>query len=461
MREGAKLNDVLFYIKSINDIVNSVVWGPPMLLFFLLVGIYFSIRLKFFQLFNFNLWIKNTLGSLLKPRNKNAAGSISPFQALTTALAGSIGTGNIVGVATAITLGGPGAIFWMWIASFFSMMTIFAENILGIRYRKKNRNGEWVGGPMYYIEQGLHQKWLAVFFAVACILSTFGMGNMTQANSIAQASKEIFNTEPRITALITAAIVGCVIFGGVKRIASVSEYVVPFMAIFYSVGGIIVIIFNIKFLPEVMKSIMSQAINLSSVIGGTSGYIMMRAVKYGVSRGVFSNEAGLGSSPIIYSAAETDEATVQGMWGIFQVFFDTIVGCSITALCILCSGANDGTKDGVELSIAAFYSVFGRYGSIFVGISIIMFALATLIGWSYYGEKSLEYLTGGAGMPIFKAVYIVVILFGSVIDLRLVWDISDTFNGLMAIPNLAAILYLSNEVVCETKSYLKRQKSSK
>ncbi len=444
----------LSIIEKVNNYINGIVWGPIMLIFFMFIGVMFTIRLKWFQLTNLNLWFKNTVVTLFKKKQKSKdAKGISSFQAMTTALAGAIGTGNIVGVATAISLGGPGAVFWMWVASFFGMMTIFAENVLGVKYREKNKNGEWVGGPMYYIEKGLNNKFMAVLFSIFCILATLGMGNMTQANSIAGALYECFYIDKRISGIILSIMIASIIFGGTNKIASFSEKIVPFMAFFYISGGIIVIVYNFKLLPIVTKDIFSQALNFRSFFSGGCGYMTFKAIKYGIARGVFSNEAGLGSSPIIYSAAETNESVVQGMWGIFQVFFDTIIGCSITAFCILLSGAIYNGYSGIALSIASFEDVFGVFGGIFVSIAIIMFAFATIIGWSYYGEKSLEYLAGLRCIPIYKCVYILIAAIACVMDLNLVWSISDTFNGLMAIPNLIALLLLSNEVISETKQY--------
>lgn len=452
------LNSLIYYIEKINNILNSIVWGPVMLVFFMFIGIMFSIRLKFFQILKIKLWVKNTILTLFKKQDKNAKG-ISSFQAMTTALAGSIGTGNIVGVATAITLGGPGAIMWMWIAAFFSMMTIFAENVLGMLYREKNSNGKWVGGPMYYIEKGLHKKWLAILFSITCILSTCGMGNMTQANSISTALYDSFNIEPKFGGIIICVLAAIIIFGGIGRITCFTEKIVPFMALFYIIGGLIVILYNINNLQTALKAIFTDAFNFRALSSGAFGFASSKSIKYGISRGVFSNEAGLGSSPIIYSAAEENEPIIQGMWGIFQVFFDTIIGCSITALCILTSGFNDYKTDSVALSISAFNSVFGKYGSLFVSLSIIMFAFATIIGWSYYGEKSLEYIFKGKYNLVYKALYVILILFGSVMDLNLVWDISDTFNGLMAIPNLIALIVLSNQVINAYNKYTKKLSS--
>ncbi len=449
------MDAVLAFVERANNVVNAVVWGPLMLALIIFVGVMFSVRLRFFQLFKCNLWLKQTFGSffnkeILKDGKKDG---ITPFQAVSTALASAIGTGNVVGVATAITLGGPGAVFWMWVAAFFGMMTTFAENVLGLKYRTVNELGEKVGGPMYYIEKGLGQRWMACFFAFACILASFGMGNMTQANSISASLKKSFNLSPAVVGLVLAAIIGCIIFGGVKRISQVSAKIVPFMTIFYILGGFVVIVAHARSLPKALFDIISGAFNLRSVSGGATGVIMSNAIKYGISRGVFSNEAGLGSSPIVHAASNETEPVNQGMWGIFQVFVDTILVCSITALCILTSGVTPEDKDGAMLSVQAFSSTFGGFGEKFVAISIALFAFATIVGWSYYGERCVEYLSSRKNILIYKAVYILFVMFGSVMKLDLVWGISDTFNGLMAFPNLIALVLLSGEVVRETRSY--------
>ena len=450
------MNEFLNCIEKINNMVNSIVWGPPMLILITIVGLQFTLRLKFFQITHAKLWIKQTFGTIFNlKKSQSKKNEITPFQAVSTALASAIGTGNVVGVATAITLGGPSAVFWMWIAAFLGMMTIFAENILGLKYRKISANGENIGGPMYYIEKGLCQRWLAYFFSFACILASFGMGNMTQANSIAVSLKKSFKFSPAITGIVVALLISFIIFGGITRISKVSEKIVPFMALFYILGGLIVIIAHINNLPKAFFDIICGAFNFKSVSGGVGGFAVANAIKYGISRGVFSNEAGLVSSPIVHSASNETEPVVQGMWGIFQVFVDTILVCSITALCILTSGVLPEDKDGALLSIQAFSSTFGNFGEFFVTISITLFAFATIIGWSYYGECCVEYLFGKRNLLVYKAVYIVFILFGSVMKLDLVWSISDTFNGLMAIPNLIALIFLSRQVVNETKRYLK------
>ena len=431
-------------ITEINAFVNNIVWGKYTLVILLGVGIFFTVKLRFFPVVHFGTWWKNTAMSFSKSRKSSAEEKISPFQAVATALAGSIGTGNIVGVANAIALGGAGAVFWMWVAAFFGMSTVFAENVLGMKYRIK-KNGKYVGGPMYYIERGMKCKWLAVIFAVFCTLAAFGMGNMTQSNSVSGAL-ENFGISPKISGMILAVLVGGIIFGGIDRISKLTEKLVPFMAVIYTIAVLIVIGVNFREIPNAFKEIFEQAFDLKSVAGGFMGYGMSRAVKYGISRGVFSNEAGLGSSPIVHSASDSDEPYQQGMWGIFQVFVDTIVMCTLMALCILTTKADKTGLDGIELSTYSFESVLGIVGNIFISLSIVMFAFATLVSWSYYGERSFEYLTNGKYIKIYRVIYAVVVYIGCIMEITLVWEISDTFNGLMAIPNLTAIIFLSGEV---------------
>lgn len=435
---------LLEYIEKINGILNNIVWGMPVLTAFLLIGLIYSIKLRFFQFTGFKRWSKHTFGSMLGKGKKSSDGnSISAYQAMSTALAASIGTGNIIGVASGILLGGAGAVFWMWTAAAVGMMTSYVENVLGMRYRQKNGKGNWVGGPMYYIEKGLGQRWLAIFFSVACMMAALGVGNMVQSNSIAGALKVTFNVPEVITGVTVALLTGLTIFGGIKRIASATEKLVPIMAIFYIIGCLVVIAVNFNKVGDAFILIFKQAFGIKAAAGGIGGYTMSAAVKYGISRGVFSNEAGLGSSPIVYAASDNSTPHQVGMWGIFQVFVDTILVCTLTAICIIVSGAlNMGLNDGVEVSTAAFANVFGSFGSLFVSISIIMFAFATLVSWSFYGERSLEYLAGEKYTSMYKAAYVLFAFFGCVINIDLVWNISDTFNGLMALPNIIALLFL-------------------
>jgi len=433
-------------IKNINACINNIVWGPFMLLFLVGTGIFFSVKLRFFQLTGFKTWWKKTALSFMDSKNnKDKKSGISPFRAMATALAGSIGTGNIVGVANAIALGGAGAVFWMWIAAFFGMATVFAENVLGVKYRVK-RNGKYVGGPMYYIEKGLGCKPLAVIFAFFCTLAAFGMGNITQSNSVAGALKNGFGINNEICGIVLSIITALIIFGGIERISSLTEKLVPIMAVIYTLAVIAVLAVNFADIPPVLARIVSEAFDIKAAAGGITGYGISKALKYGISRGVFSNEAGLGSSPIVHSAAETDNPYEQGMWGIFQVFIDTIVLCTLMALCILTTGSDKSGLDGIELGALSFSTVLGNAGNIFLSLSIVLFAFATLVSWSYYGEKSFEYLTKGKYIKLYRIIYSCAVYLGCITSISLVWEISDTLNGLMAIPNLIALILLSSEV---------------
>ncbi len=456
-------------IGEINGKVNNFVWGPVMIFFFVAVGIFLTVRTRFFQVSKFGLWLNSTILAVFKDhkvRKTSDKKSISQFQALSTALAATIGTGNIVGVATAIVSGGPGAVFWMWVSAFFGMMTNFSENVLGILYRHKNEKGEWIGGAMLYIEKGLKQKWLAVLFSIFCILASFGIGNMSQANSISSAMKNSFHIPTWVTGVVIAAIAALVILGGIRRIASVAEKIVPFMALAYMLGGIIIICLNIQGVPNAFRQIFESAFSLKSVGGGVMGYAIARAIRFGVARGVFSNEAGLGSSVMVHSASDVKEPVRQGMWGVFEVFVDTIIVCTITALSILCTGvlgktdANGELLQGAALTAEAFkHGLPGDFAGAFVSLAIMLFAFSTILGWSYYGERGVEYLFGLKYTWIYKCIFIAVIVVGCTTSLDLVWEISDTFNGLMAIPNLIAVTLLSGKVVQSLMDYLARRKA--
>lgn len=444
-----------------------------MLVAFLSVGLMFTIRTRVFQISHIHDWLDVTFLQLfrnkkvIKTDDKHA---ISQFQSLCTALAATIGTGNIAGVATAIVTGGPGSIFWMWVSAFLGMMTIYAENALGIKYRYKNKKGNWIGGAMIYIERGLGLKWLAVIFSAFCALASFGIGNMTQANSIACGLKESFGIDRRITGIILMFFVSMVILGGIKRIAGVTDKFVPFMALFYVLGGLLVILINYARIPAAFALIFSEAFNFKASGAGTLGYGISLAMQKGISRGVFSNEAGLGSSVTVHSASDVKEPVIQGMWGIFEVFVDTLVVCTITSLTILTSDVynmgqyltdiDKGIEviSGTALTSKAFTSVI-PFGGKFVSVSIILFAFSTLLAWSYYGERAVEYLFGIKAVKIYKIIFICVIYVGCVASLNLVWDISDTLNGFMAVPNLIAITLLSDEVITMTKKYISKKTS--
>ncbi len=470
-------------VTKVNDCLNGFIWGPVMLVFFLLVGLMFTLRTGVFQITHIKQWLDVTFLSLFKKGNKKILRtddkhSISQFQSLCTALAATIGVGNISGVAVALAMGGPGAIFWMWLSAFLGMMTNYAENTLGIKYRYRNEKGNWIGGAMIYIEKGLGWKWLAVIFSVFCALASFGIGNISQGNEIANGLKNSFGIPNWVTALFIMLFVGLVIVGGIKRIASVTEKVVPFMAITYIIGALVVIFSNVTEVPAAFGAIFSNAFRFKSMGGGVAGFTIMVAMKRGISRGVFSNEAGLGSSVMVHSASDVKEPVIQGMWGIFEVFADTIVVCTMTALTILTSGvynldayeacavngtelAEAGLLSGVALTSSAFETVFGSFGNKFISIAVMLFAFSTILGWSYYGERAIEYLFGVKAIPIYKVFFLVVIFIGCRISLDLVVNISDTFNGFMALPNLIAITLLSGQVVQMTKDYIKRVKEGK
>lgn len=433
-----------------------------MLLIFLLVGLYFTVKSRFFQIANLKLWLGNTFLALFRKndiyKSDNKA-EISQMGAISTALAATIGTGSVVGVATALTLGGAGSIFWMWVSSLLGMMTAYAENVLGIKYRYKNDKGEWVGGAMVYMEKGLKMKWLAVAFSVFCIFSSLGVGNMTQANSIAYAVRDISGMSEGTTAVFLCVIIGIIVFGGIKRISGFTSRLIPVIAVFYTVCCVIVICGNIRNIPAVFASIFSQAFSFRSVGGGIFASVMLRAMRFGVSRGVFSNEAGLGTSVTVHCASNIREPAEQGMWSIFEVFVDTMVVCTLTALCILSSGCDlSGSLDSVRMCSYAFSSVLGGFGYYFVAISIILFSFATLMSGSYLGERSTEYVFGEGSAKYYRFIYVGAIFVGCCADLELVWQISDTFNGLLAIPNLFSIAVLSPEVFKITDEYLQKIK---
>lgn len=570
-------------IASINGKINGVVWGIPMLVLLIATGIYMTVRTGFFQVSKIKFWSNETFLAIFKKKSVTKTKekkAISQFQALSTALAATIGTGNIAGVATAVCIGGPGAVFWMWLSAFFGMMTNFSENVLGIYFRKKNDHGEWSGGAMYYIEEGLKErkgfkhiaKPLAVLFAIFCVMASFGIGNMAQVNSISSAMQSNFNVPTLITGIVLAVIAALVIIGGIKRIASVAEKIVPFMALFYIVGCLIIFIANYKQIPYVFSSIFSNAFSFSAIAGGVGGYIIKRAITMGFKRGVFSNEAGLGSSVMVHSASDVKEPVIQGMWGIFEVFFDTIIVCTLTAFVILSSPANsmtfedalnnistegqyfeihkssdggivnliddninakfeiasadaeegtyteyaaktvygqeltlrfknaecaagesdftysnvmeikgiqgknsDGTLmtdesgspvitsveinevNGVPLVTYAFSQRLGSVSGKILAIAILLFAFSTVLGWSFYGTKALEYLLGTKATVVYKVIFVLFIIIGCTMNLSLAWDISDTFNGLMAIPNLIGVLTLSGTVIAITKNYVSRR----
>lgn len=465
------------FIKTINDAVNGFVWGLPMLVLLIGTGIMMTVRTGFFQLTYFRHWMKNTIGAIFRDSHVTAHTgkddkAISQFQSLCTALAATVGTGNIAGVSAAIVSGGPGAIFWMWLVSFFGMMTNYSENVLGIFYRRKNEKGEWCGGAMYYLKDGLGAKEgmkkvgmvLASAFALFCVIASFGIGNMSQVNTIAANMNNAFGVSNVIVGIILVILSAFVIIGGIKRIARVTELLVPFMAAAYVIGALIVIFKNIGVMPAVLASIFKGAFSMRSAAGGVVGYGVMKALTWGMKRGVFSNEAGLGSSVMVHSASNVKEPVTQGMWGIFEVFADTIIICSLTAFTILSSGLVDletGTMISTSLSTAlvseAFSTVFGRAGTAFIAIAVFLFAYSTTLGWSEYGTRAFEYLFGTRRVIIFRVIFVCFIMVGATMNLSLAWDLSDTFNGLMAIPNLIGVITCSSTVIAITKNYIDRK----
>ncbi|MDE6764082.1 MAG: sodium:alanine symporter family protein [Oscillospiraceae bacterium] len=577
------MDKIVETITSVNSAINGVVWGIPMLVLIIATGIYMTVRTHFFQITKIKHWANETFLAIFKKKSVTKTKekkAISQFQALSTALAATIGTGNIAGVATAIAVGGPGAVFWMWLSAFFGMMTNYSENVLGIFFRKKNDHGEWSGGAMYYINEGLKDrkgfkhiaKPLAVLFSVFCVLASFGIGNMTQVNSISSAMKSNFNIPTIVTGIILAVIAALVIVGGIKRIASVTEKLVPFMAVFYIVGCLIIFFSNFNQIPYVFSSIFRNAFNFGAIAGGVGGYIIKRAVTMGFKRGVFSNEAGLGSSVMVHSASDVKEPVVQGMWGIFEVFFDTIIVCTLTSFVILSSPAesktfdeamqsisteaqyfeihttNDGSVvnliddnvnalyevapadaaegtyteyaaktvygqeltvrlknaesvsgesdftyanvmeiqgiqgknadgtlmtdengnpiitsvtisevNGVPLVTYAFSLKLGHIAGKILAVAILLFAFSTVLGWSFYGTKALEYLFGTKATIVYKVIFVLFVIVGCTMNLSLAWDIADTLNGLMAIPNLIGVLLLSATVVRVTGNYVRRK----
>ena len=470
------MDTVLKLVEQVNGKVNNFVWGIPMLVLLVGTGILMTLLTRGFQLSHIKHWFAHTVGAIF--RNKHVMAhtgkedrSISQFQSLCTALAATIGTGNIAGVASAIVSGGPGAIFWMWIVAIFGMMTNFSENVLGIYYRRKNTAGEWSGGAMYYLRDGLGSfrgcktigKVLALLFSVFCVLASFGIGNMGQINSIATNMKSAFSIPNWITGALLMIIAALVVVGGLKRIAAVTEKLVPVMAVAYVVGALILVILNAGNVAPAFVSIFKGAFAMKAVGGGIVGSGVKAAVTWGMKRGVFSNEAGLGSSVMVHSNSNVKEPVTQGMWGIFEVFADTLVVCTLTALAVLTSGLVDLNTGAVLTSTEktamvaeAFSLKFGAIGSAFIALAILLFAFSTVLGWSHYGTKAFEYLFGTKATMIYKIIFVAFIMVGATMQLDLAWDLSDTFNGLMAIPNLIGVVALSGLVRKITKNYIDR-----
>ncbi|MDD7363050.1 MAG: sodium:alanine symporter family protein [Peptoniphilus sp.] len=432
---------------------DAVLWGAPLMILLLGAGIILSIRTHFVQSKHFGYILKNTLGKMFA-KSEVEDGAISPFQALSTALAATVGTGNIVGVSVAILGGGPGAIFWMWVAAFFGMATKFSEVNLSIAYRIKTEDG-YAGGPMYYIDRGLKKPWLGKCFALLAAIATFGIGCSVQSNAIAGTLNSSFNVSATVTGIVVTVLAAIVVIGGIKSIARVTEKLVPFMAAFYIIGGLIIIIGNIGNLPGAIRDIFVGAFNPAAVGGGALGYTIMVAMRNGISRGVFTNEAGLGSSPIAHASASTDHPTRQGMWGVTEVFLDTFVVCTITALVILTSGVLDLGETDASALVATAFSLHFSFGRYIVSIGLMLFAFSTILGWEFYGETSARYLLGKKISIPYKIVFLIMVFVGSTMNLDLAWTVANILNGLMAIPNLIGLIGLSGVVVALQKDFFR------
>ena len=451
---------MLDWIINVNTALNNFIWGLPAMICIIGAGLWLTIRTRAIQVRKFGTAMNNTLGRVFEKKTAKD-GSISPFQAVCTALAGTVGTGNIAGVAGAVAIGGPGAVFWMWCSAFLGMCTKFSEVVLAIHFREKNAQGEYIGGPMYYIKNGLGAKWkwLASLYALFGVLTVFGTGNATQVNTIVSSIDTALTSFNLIDAdqvsvmklmigIIIALLVSVVLLGGIKRIGQVTEKLVPFMALLYIVLSVGVILLNIQNIPHVFRMIFEGAFSPRAVTGGLVGSLFI-SLKKGVSRGIFSNEAGLGTGSIAHACSDTDDAVQQGYFGIFEVFMDTIVICTLTALVILCSGVpvNYGQTAGAELTISGFISTYGNWVSIFTAISMCCFAFSTIISWGLYGSRCVEFILTSKAVKPFLVVYSLVSIVGATVDLGLLWDIAETFNGMMAIPNLVALFLLSGVVV--------------
>lgn len=468
-------------LTNINSAINSFIWVKIGLVMLIGTGIITTIITKFFQIGRLGHWWRETIVTVFKKDSqatkKTDKKSISQFQALCTALAATIGTGNIAGVAAAIVIGGPGAVFWMWVAAFFGMMTNYSENVLGIFYRRRNKLGEWSGGPMYYLRDGLGGKkgckWLgkilAVLFAGFAVLASFGIGNMGQVNKITMNIKGAFfpnnNSEilPVIIGLVIMVITAAIVIGGLQRIASVAEKIVPVMAVLYVIGALVILFLNVQNLGAMFTAIFKFAFIPRAALGGVAGYAIKEVMTQGFKRGVFSNEAGLGSSVMVHSSSNVKEPVRQGMWGIFEVFFDTMVVCTMTAVVVLSSGfidletgvANPGVDDAT-LVAKVFGTHFGIAGEMFIAVAIFLFAFTTVLGWSQYGSKAIEYLFGVKAVKFYKIFFVLLIMAGAVMESSLAWDISDTFNGLMMVPNLIGVVVLCPQVAKITQNYINR-----
>lgn len=453
------MKNIIDALNNILSFMNDNILSIAMMVMLISAGLYLTVKTDFFQFRKFPYAIKNTIGNLLnKNLHQQDQGSVSPFQAVTTALAGTIGTGSIAGVATALVLGGPGAVFWMWVSALLGMVTKYSEIVLAIEFREKNEHGAYVGGPMYYISKGLGAKWLAGLFAAFAMIACIGTGNATQSNSISGVLNANFNISPLVTGVILTVIVAVVIIGGVKRIASVNEKLVPVMAVFFILASVLALIFNASKIPTAFSLIFKEAFSFKSAFGGASGYGILLAMRYGVGRGVFSNEAGLGSAPIAHAASNVKDPVMQGLWGVFEVFITTIIICTMSALVILTSDIyldafNAGIApavSGAALSSAAFNEALPYVGGFGIAASTVFFAFSTMLGWAYYGEASVGYLFKNhakTAVGIYRVVYVAFVLLGAIAEINTVWLLADCFNALMAVPNLLALIGLSGLIV--------------
>lgn len=440
---------------KLNQQLGNFLWGPATVVLMIGVGLRFTIGTGWLQVRHFNRVLGQTVGSLFIRHGYKVDG-VSPFQAMTAALGGTMGTGNVAGIATAIVAGGPGSVFWMWISAFFGMMTKYAEVVLAVYYRERRPGGGWQGGPMTYISKGIGSPLLAGIFSLFCILASFGMGSVTQVNSMAAALQSRFQISPWISGIVAGVVVALIIMGGIDRISVITQAAIPILSLFYMICGGMVLWQNRSALPHAIGLIFYSAFSPKAALGGLGGYTLVQAVKLGVARGVFTNEAGLGSAPIAHAAADTVSPVEQGMWGIFEVFADTIVVCTFTALILLSSESLwSSSLDGAALTAAAFETALGPWGSAVVAISLVFFALAAIVGWAYYGQRGVEYLTGGSAMAVnlFRGTYALVTVLGAALPLEAVWQLADTAGGLMAIPNLIALMALGGVVIRLTKEY--------
>lgn len=443
-------------IESILSAIDSFIWGAPLLILLSGTGLYLTLRLGFIQI----RYLPRALGYLFK-KDKGGKGDVSSFAALCTALAATIGTGNIVGVATAVQAGGPGAIFWMWLVALLGMATKYAECLLAVKYRVRDKNGFMAGGPMYYIERGLGIKWLAKLFALfGVMVAFFGIGTFPQVNAITHAMQDTFNIPILVTAIIVTLLVGLIILGGVKRIATTSSVIVPFMAILYVTTSLVIILLNIEKVPDAILLIIDSAFDPQAALGGAVGLTVMKAIQSGVARGIFSNESGLGSAPIAAAAAQTREPVRQGLISMTGTFLDTIIVCTMTGIVLVLTGAwNNPELAGATVTNYAFAQGLGTsIGATIVTVGLLFFAFTTILGWCYYGERCFVYLAGIRAIKIYRLTYIILVGLGAFLHLNLIWIIADIVNGLMAFPNLIALIGLRKVVVEETKDYFQRLK---